>query len=490
MFGLYKTSSAIAIIAVSLFISPVSITPAYAAEQTETAPRQFGAKAGEIVSRAQQAMNDKNWSAADMALDETLTLTDLSPYERATVYQMKGAVAYETGNHAECIRAFEAAIDAGGLLHKEKQTLRVNIGQLMVINGDYAQGAARLEHALNGQEQIHPNLVEMITQAWVQAEDYEKALPWVRKWYDLAATKNRKHFDLMNFVLAQTGRQEEQISIVKKMTEQWPQDRNLWDMYRSLLANNGQEREAFEVYKTQYRMGMVSTEQELLKLVQYHSFYDIPFWGAKLLETEMNEGRISKNTKNLKNLSNLLRQAREYERAIPVLRQIARLEGEPKTFAELGEALIQRGDCSGAGKAFRMAREKGYPSDKLWMLLGTCQYEDAQKLQTLACDAPEQARLNSAKVRAQNEAVGAFEKVSQGSALRRDADKWTDFIHAEQALRSQHCDDRDKIIIETCFLEIRRAYDQSFIEGITISEPCQAHKAEYDKHYRKTASRE
>jgi len=202
--------------------------------------------------------------------------------------------------------------------------LRVNIAQLLIANGQYADGAQRLENYLNRGGQQKPQYVEMLTQAWVQSDNYSRALPWAEKWFNNANPKERKHFDLLNFLYNNLGQPGRQADIVKQMLNRWPEDKTLWDAWASMLANGGREQEAFEVNKMLYLGGALSNEDDLLKTVQYYSFYDMPFQAANILEQEMNSGRIRQTPDKLVQLSDLFRQAREYKRAIPILEKAAR----------------------------------------------------------------------------------------------------------------------------------------------------------------------
>jgi len=209
-------------------------------------------------------------------------MPDLNAYERSTIYQMQGASYYALDQYGPAISAFENAINAGGLLPNEADSLRVNIAQLMIGNGQYAQGAQMLENYLNRGGQSKPAYTEMLVQAWVQSENYSKALPWAEKWFRAASPKERKHFDLMNFLYNNLGMQGRQADIVKQMINRWPEDKTLWDAWASMLANGGREQEAFEVSKMLYLGGALTTEQDLMKVVQYYSFYDMPFQAAQI----------------------------------------------------------------------------------------------------------------------------------------------------------------------------------------------------------------
>jgi len=118
------------------------LTP-MAQAQAPVEGRQFGAKAGEPVLEAQNMMTANNFSGAVAKLNEVLQLPELNPYERGTVYQMLGACYYELNQYGPAISNFENAINSGGLLPNETDSLRVNIAQLLIGNGQYAQGAQK-----------------------------------------------------------------------------------------------------------------------------------------------------------------------------------------------------------------------------------------------------------------------------------------------------------------------------------------------------------
>ncbi len=456
------------------------------AQDAPTEGRQFGAKAGEKVLEAQNMMTANNFSGALAKLNESLAIPELNAYERSTIYQMQGASYYELNQYGQAISAFENAINAGGLLPNEQDNLRVNIAQLLIGNGQYAQGAQMLENWINRGGQAKPTHVEMLTQAWVQSENYSKALPWAEKWFQQANPRERKHYDLLNFMYNNLKMPGRQADIVKDMLGRWPEDKQLWDNWASLLANGGREAEAFEVNKMLYLGGALSSEQDLLKIVQYYSFYDMPFQAAEILEKEMNAGRISQSPDRLVQLSDLFRQAREYKRAIPILERAASQSGKAKLYADLGEALYNEGNCAKAEDAFTQAINKGFDRGKSWMLIATCRYEDAQKEDRAVCkNTTAEQRANSVKNQKRNRAIEAFNNVPSSSKEGRNAKKWISFIQAEAKAVEDRCEFEASVEEELCIIKIRQAYDaQVFTNTFELDEECQPYKAKFDRLYR------
>jgi len=217
-----------------------------------------------------------------------------------------------------------------------------------------------LENYLNQGNPSKPAYVDMLVGAWVQAEDYRRALPWAEKWFRAASPKERKHFDLLNFLYNNLGMTGKQADIVKQMLQRYPEDITLWNTWASMLSNGGREDDAFEVKKMLYLGGALKTESEIMQIIQYYSFYEMPYQAAQILEREMNAGVVSKSTDRLIQLSDLLRQAREYKKAIPILQQAAAGAGSGKVYAQLGEALYNDAQCDKAEEAFKQSINLGY----------------------------------------------------------------------------------------------------------------------------------
>ena len=474
--------SASIILSGAVAISAVMTTPAAAQEG-----RQFGSKAGQVVNDALQFINSNQHSAAIGKLNEALALPELNAYERSTIYQMMGASHYELNSYGQAVSSFENAINAGGLLPNESDALRVNIAQLLIANGSYAQGAQMLENYLNRGGTQKPQYTEMLVQAWVQSDNYSKALPWAERWFNSASPKERKHFDLLNFLYNNLRMPGKQADIVRQMINRWPEDKTLWDAWASMLANGGREQEAFEVTKMLYLGGALNSESDLMKVVQYYSFYDMPFQAAQILEREMNANRITQSSDKLVQLSDLYRQAREYKKAIPILERAASSSGQAKLYADLGEALYNEGDCVKAEQAFNSAISKGFDAGKSYMLIGTCRYEDSQKEDRAVCKGTtKEQRANSEKNKKRERAIEAFDRVPGSSREGRNAQKWVSFIRAEAQAVERRCEFEASVEKELCEQKIKQAYDaEVFVGKFELDDPkCQQYKAGYDAVYR------
>lgn len=480
--------TAASLIALSASVVTTATFVASAQAQEPVEGRQFGSAAGQMVNDAQTLAQSDQFGAAISKLNEAIAIPNLNAYERSTVYTMLGHYYYEQDNVSQAIANNRNAINAGGLMPNENTSLEKNIAQLLIANGQYVEGAQALEAWVRKTGDRDPKNTTYIMQAWVQAEQYRQALPWAEQWFNAASPKERKHFDLLNFIYNDLGMQGRQADIIKEMIVRWPEDATLWENWISLLAQGGREQDAFEVNKMRYLAGTMTSESDIKKIVEYYQYYEMPFQAAVILEKEMNAQRVTQNADNLVRLSDLFRQAREYKRALPILKRAAESSGRSKSWANYGEALYQQGQCGEAETALRKAMDMGYDRGKSWMLIANCRYEEGQKEERPSCDGttPEQ-RLASTKVKKNEAALEAFRKVPATARDYRSAQKWVDFVSGENRSFEFRCEEKAAIEKDLCMIKIENAYALEIIRGDWYLEDedqkCMTFKAEYDELY-------
>ncbi len=476
---------------ISVFSAMLLAATPLGAANAQSDTRQFSQAAADVVNKTMRLADDSKYEAALGELQALLGKGDLNPYERATLYQMVGQYSYELGHVGEAQRAFEDAIESGGLPGDDADDLKVVIAQLMIANGQYSEGAARLEDYLASGGAHKPQYVDLIVNARVQSEDYAGALPWAEKWFDSAAPKQRKHYDLMNFLYNNLGMPEDQLRIVKEMIDLWPQDRTLWLTWAAILTNSEREGEAFEVYKMMYQAGHLADEEDLLRVVQYYKFHEMPYQAAEFLKLEIEAGRISGTPENLIQTAAFYRQAREPEQGIPFLESAAKLSDDIDLHIDLGKTLSSAGACDKSKVAFDAAINQGYDAAKAHMLIGNCYVEHSEKLNRLSCDMSDAQRQVAPITISRDAALKAFKAVPKNSRESQKADKWVRFIDAEIQADERRCDmEWHDVSKELCLMKIKQAYDAEVFsnEFKLEDESCQKYIVEYNATYRRPYS--
>lgn len=409
-------------------------------EETTAEGRVLSAKVGTEMQKALEALQTDNYAGSLASLQKILAMPDLTPYEKGVTLQMQGQAYFGLEQIRNAIGAWERAINEGDLLPNERRGLRVNVGQLWIAEGDYVRGAQVLEQAKNEGADLDEKIEFMLATAWAQAANdssgstadnyYRKALGYAESAFRQINPKERKHYDLLNFLYNTLKMYGKQADLVTEMISLYPTDRQLFISLASLYSNADKTKEAFEVNKLMYLNGWLDKEEQILRLVQYYSALEVPFEGAKILEREMNAGRVSKSVKNLEELANLLRQAREYERAIPILTQAADQKSDGSLYERLGEAFYAEAEYAKAIDAFQKALNKGglkRPGDVI-ALQATANYELGNR----------------------DTALSLFKRCKDYPTSRRSCSGWETFIEGEKELEQKQEDFRVSVFMEEC----------------------------------------
>lgn len=195
----------------------------------DSSDRQFSRKVGKATVEAMNLSNNQKYELALEKLESLLKKKKLSPYERSTISQMRGRAYYNLGEFRFAIEAFENAIKAGGLLDSERNALRITIAQLHISNEDYQRGAELFEQLERDGHTLKQKQVEQVLNAWIQAENYERALPWAERWFETGNPKERKYYDLLDFLYNHLDLKDKRRNLHLVMAEKWPNDSSFQD---------------------------------------------------------------------------------------------------------------------------------------------------------------------------------------------------------------------------------------------------------------------
>ena len=190
---------------------------------------------------------------------------------------------------------------------------------------------------------------------------------------------------------------------------------------------------------------MFDESREIVALAQYYSYYEYPYRGAIILERELNAGTVERNQNNLQLLANMWRQSREWERAIPVLRQLAQLTGSGDDYLKLAEALYQERQLAEAEDAFQEALNRGGLDrpGTAWTLLGNVRQELGRT----------------------DAALAAFREGTRYPYSRRTANGWITFITNQRAAAADRVRIRENVRRDECRFAVEDLRETAILLG-------------------------
>ncbi|MEM9740173.1 MAG: tetratricopeptide repeat protein [Pseudomonadota bacterium] len=299
-------------------------------------------------------------------------------YEEGALLRLSAAVKVETNDYPGAVRDLETAVQRGYVPQTEIGQTYYNISQLHMSSENLTEALRYMNLWLQNGGQ--PNR----TQKWQLAVLYHKdennreSLRWAEEVFrEDGPNAEREVYDFLIYLYDQTGQLAKKAELLETLLQRNPNERRLWDAIAGDYYQSGDQRRAFEVQKAMYLGGILQTEDELMRIVNFYNQFDVPFQAARTLEKEMNAGTISKTYERMELLANLYQVAREFERAIPVIREAAQMRNSGEMYERLGRSYAELKDWEQTESALQQALTAGGVNDRgtVWTLIGQSRYE-------------------------------------------------------------------------------------------------------------------
>ncbi len=382
---------------------------------------------GAEIAKLYELMQADQWQPALAGFNQLIASRgdSMKPYDRATIFELRANVKINLEDFRGALTDLQAALNANGLPPARNNQLRYYIAQLNFQLEQYQTAITGLNQwiqlARTCGTTVDPNAYYLLAAAYTQISppNYQSAVgPAEQALAGMGAEPRKGYFDLLNLIYSELNNNAKRTPLLERMVNYWPNEKSYWTQLSGAYSVMNKDKEAFSVLEVAYRAGLIKTENEILTLVQYYSFFDNPFRGATLLEREMNAGNVKRVQKNLILLSQLWSQAREHKKSIPILREAAQGATNGELYYRLGMVLLADEQYQASATALESALNRGgmdrEDTGDAWLLLGTARFSQAGPADTAVW-----ARAREAFVRAQ-----AYEN------SRRRASDWITYIDA------------------------------------------------------------
>lgn len=348
------------------------------AQGTTCEETSFSSKNAEFYLKAEtELLVNKNAQAALAALN-VLRSKELNCYETGAALRLGAGVKLEVGDYAGAVRDLETALNQGYIAPADHKSTYYNISQIYLTDENLPKSLEYFE------KWIAAGGVPNRDQKWQLAVINNKmdrnrdALRWAEEVFAIdGINAKREVYDFLIYLYDDSGQLAKKSRLLEQLLVRNPNERMLWDAISGGYFQADEERKAFEVQKAMYLGGILQTEDELLRVVNFYNRFNVPFQAAKILEKEMNAGRITKNYKNMELLANLYQVAREYERAVPVIEEAATLGNAGEMYERLGRSYSELQQWDKAEASLTRALSAGNLKDRslAHVLIGQSRYE-------------------------------------------------------------------------------------------------------------------
>ncbi len=403
-----------------LLSGALAYTPAAAQDQEqppEQKTKQAQAVSKEVydrIQKAQELVDGKDYRGALRTLDNLYNPDKLTEYEQANVLNYIGFVYYNMHDIPNALRTYERMVAIPSLEPQMKKQTMYTLAQLYTMQEQYSKALQTLDQWFLLETNPAPEPFILKAQNLYQVQRYKEMVQPIENAMRVARERDKAvkedWYVLLNFAYFQDENYRKVRDIQKILLQNWPKKR-YWFSLAGAFTELGEESNLVNAYAAAYDQGMLEKESELVTMAQLFMQREVPYKAAQLLEVEMASGRVAKNAKNYRLLSQAWTLAQEDEKAIPALKEAARLSNDGELDVRLGNAYLNIGEYDECVQAVTAGLRKGglKRTDNAQISLGMCLYNQ----------------------RKYSGAINAFEEAAKTPQSRRVANQWITVINAD-----------------------------------------------------------
>lgn len=339
----------------------------------------------------------------------------LNPYETAHVLRFVGLVYYQTEKLAESHAAYEQALAQKRLPESMIASLLGSLGRLGLMREDYAYAEMRFSQLLAIEGMDTPANQFLLAVAYLRQEKFTDTRRVLVRAIEAERQQGRQppenwlsmlsstHFALEDY--------EAMRAVLRELVELYPRERYLLNL-AAVHGQLGDRRRQIALVESLRDDGRLETQSRLKMLVNLFLAEGLAYKAARLLEAEIERGRIVADVRTLEQLSQAWYIANDFEKAIPALERAAAISDSGELYMRLAGLHMDVYEWQAAELAARKALERGalMREGSAWMLLGMAQ-----------------VRLNRL-----SEAANNFHRAANFDESRGYADQWLAYVENER----------------------------------------------------------
>lgn len=348
----------------ALSLAVFASTSAYAQRAAEGAedegPDQtISEQAGRILSEAIELLNMDQYVEARARLAD-LRIDRLSPFEKSRLHQLLFNLEMNDEDYPGAREQLQLAIDSGGLNPQEMSQMRYQMAQLFVQEEKYAEAAAALEAWIASEAMPNSAAYYLLAASYYYQDLFDKALPNAQKAVDLAGdTPQEGWMSMLASLLLQKEDFVGALPVLKRMVNLWPDKKTYWQQLSGVYVQQEDYTNALVVLEFANYGGMLTESREITQLASLYIAQEMPYRAGVMLEEGLDEGNVEKTQQNYEMLGNAWTAAREFEKAVPVLRLAGAESDDGAIYQRAGQVQQQIEDWAGSIETYQDALDKG-----------------------------------------------------------------------------------------------------------------------------------
>ncbi len=350
----------------------------YAAETKET--QALSPKVGNKLLELQELAQNKQCSSAISVAQGMLGWKNLTGYEKVQIYNFMGYCHYNTDNLVASTQAYENVLAQGadaplGI----QQSILKTISSIYLQQENYSKALDAIARLMRIVPNPTAELWVLKGQAHYQAGQYGQVIKPIARAIDMYKAQGKSPKE--NWLLMSRHASYEQgdykamSDFIRELIRYYPKDSYIQQL-AGAYSQSGDNRKFLVLTEILYEGGYKTDAGTIKNLSQLYLMEDAPFKAAKLLDKEMQSGRLPNDLANKKLLATSWFQARDDDKAIPVLKSAADQSRDPELYIRLAQSYMNVGQWKEGAIAAQSSIDTGVKNRQAaYTMLGLCNLE-------------------------------------------------------------------------------------------------------------------
>jgi len=419
------------LVALFCLVGAGGVTPVFAQEDDAAAEEAQSNRTGSMsektyrkLAEAQELADAEDFNGARRVLDELKASPKLSGYEKAQIYNFYGYIYFAQDNYAASIDAYNTVLNQPDIPQGLRDATLYTLAQLYFTTEKWSKAVELVEEWLKTAANPGPQPYILLGSGYYQlasdkaeasASDWQNMISPIETAMRIARERDidikEQWYLLLRVAYYELNNLEKVKDILEVLVVNWPK-KDYWTMLSAMYGELKSEKRQLASYEAAYDQGLLVRSAELVQLSQLFMQAEVPYKAARVLEKGLEAGTVEKNSENYRLLSSAWQLSGEDRKAIPALKEAARMASDGELDVRLANSYLNISDFDQCVEAVQRGLNRGgvKSESNAYIVLGMCQFEK---------DNYEAAKK-------------AFRSASRDEKNKKTASQWLQFIEREQ----------------------------------------------------------
>lgn len=330
-----------------------------------------------ILNTVNEQMVKEDYQNALDTLNKLIPTISNKVYDLAIAFQTQGFIYNAQENYSAALNSFLKAMEKNALPEEVSHNLNYIIAQLMFQKEAYHDGLEYLVRWLDREDNPGVEAHILAASAYYQTGEFNKMITHANDAIKKSTSPQKAWYELLLSGYYETKNYAAAAKLLEEMIARFPDTDSYWLQLATVYQHLKQDKKALSVSELAYKKNLLD-EQGILQLVQTYLYLNMPYDAARLLSTELENGKIEDSKENIELLFNSWLMAKETEQAADFLSQYIDKLNDPSLYYRLGHIYVQMEDWNNAILALEsaIADQQFKEVANTWLLLGIASYRN------------------------------------------------------------------------------------------------------------------